>query len=297
MNKLKNLEDLRIVLAVVRGGGLSGGARILGRSHATLYRRVEEIERSLGVQLFERNRTGYLPTAACEEVIAVAQRVESEVHDMERAIAGRDTMPSGLVRITTTDSLMAGFLSDVLSRFLLEYPSIKLDVSVSNEVHNLSKRDADVALRPSVAPPDTLVGRNLGRIHQAVYARVDGPGDQPRHAALSEMKWVGPEERMVYRPLATWMESSDANRNCVFRIDSVLAMRNAVAQGIGVGVLPLYLADPDSRLVRVSPVIEELATDLWLLMHPDLRNAARVRALMQFVATEASRILAGFGRH
>ncbi|ONX33914.1 LysR family transcriptional regulator, partial [Burkholderia cenocepacia] len=163
-------DDLRLVLAVAQAGSLAGAARRLGISHATVFRRLAAIEAELGVKLFERTRAGYAPTPAGEDAAAAAERIQDEVHGVERRVAGRDVRPSGTVRVTTTDTLLSGLLSPVFAAFRHACPEITLEVSVSNAVFDLSKREADVAIRPSSSPPEVLIGRRVGTIAQAVYA-------------------------------------------------------------------------------------------------------------------------------
>lgn len=284
MNRQLAWDDLRLILAIVEGGGLSGAARRLGSSHPTVYRHLGRIEERLGVRLFERTGGQYVPTPAGEEVAAAARRIETEVVAVERRVVGQDLRPSGTVRVTTTDSLLDGLLSPVFADFRRAHPHIDVEVAVSNQVFSLSKREADVAIRPSTSPPETLVGRRIGSIAQAVYARRDLV---PAHAGepdLHAMDWVGPDEGMAYRLLDQWMDARAVAAPCRYRVDTVAGMYAAVRDGAGLGVLPCYLGDGDARLVRLGEPIPDLAVDLWLLTHPDLRRTARVRAFLDFVA-------------
>ncbi|WP_105133038.1 LysR family transcriptional regulator [Burkholderia sp. BE12] len=271
-------DDLRLVLAVAQAGSLGGAARRLGVSHATVFRRLAAIEAALRVRLFERTRTGYAPTSAGADVAAAAERIEDEVLGVERRVAGRDVRPSGTVRVTTTDTLLSGLLSPVFAAFRRACPEIGLDVSVSNAVFDLSKREADVAIRPSSSPPESLIGRRIGTIEQAVYAA-------PAWGACDDIEWVGPDPRMGYRPLEKWMRAQGADTRCAYRADTLLGLFAAARAGIGAAVLPCYLADGDPDLVRIGGRIDALATDLWLLTHTDLRDTARIRAFSSFVAT------------
>lgn len=277
-------DDLRVVLAIAGTGSLAGAARRLGVSHATVFRRLGGIEARLGVALFERGRGGYSPTPTGEDVAAAAARIESEVLGVERRVAGRDLRPSGTVRVTTTDTLLEGLLSPVFAAFGRTYPEIHLEVAVSNLLFSLSKREADVAVRPTQAPPEHLVGRRIGTIAQAVYGSADAFPPGSAAPAADTIDWVGPDERMAYRPLDAWMASKGADGRCRYRTDTLLGMRAAVRDGIGAAVLPCYLGDGDARLVRLGGPVPELATDVWLLTHPDLRGVARIRALTGFIA-------------
>lgn len=267
-------DDLRVVQAIAKAGSLAGAGRGLGASHATVFRRLNAIESRLGVALFERSRSGYAPTPAGEDLAAVAERVEAEVLGAERRVVGRDMRLSGTIRVTTTDTLLMGLLSPIFAGFQQAHSDIVLEVAVSNQLFNLSQRDADVAVRPSSSPPEHLVGRRVGVIAQAVYARVGVPPDN----------WVGPDRHLGYAALDTWMAENGANERCRYRVDTMFGMLAAARDGLGRAVLPCYLADADPALVRLGEPIPELATDLWLLTHPDLRRVARIRAFMAYVA-------------
>lgn len=280
MDRPLRWDDLRIVLAIAEAGSLAGAGRQLGVSHATVFRRLDGLEERLGVRLFERLPEGYAPTPAGEDLAAAARRVETEVLEAERRVQGRDLMPSGTVRVTTTDTLYAGLLAPVLAGFRREHPAITLEVTVSNRVHDLSRRDADIAIRPSDRPPEALVGRRLGRLRQAVY----GAAGAGQAAALAAADWIGPDDTMGYRTLERWMAATGYAERCVLRLDSVLAMATAVRCGSGIAVLPCYLADADPGLRRLGEPVEALATDLWLLTHADLRHTTRIRALLDHVA-------------
>ncbi|WP_129139341.1 LysR family transcriptional regulator [Modicisalibacter coralii] len=270
--------DLQVVLAIVEAGSLAGAARRLGVSHATVFRRLGALEKRLGVRLFERARSGYAPTPAGDDLAATASRVAEEIDGAERRLLGRDLALSGSLRITTTDTLLMGLLTPLFAEFRAAHPRITLEVAVSNRPLNLGRRDADIAIRPSNAPPETLVGRRAGRIAQAVYA--------PRGSATQadELPWVGPDAHLGYPALEAWMRRRGVDSHVGYRVDSMLGMLAAVRSGLGQGVLPCYLADGEPALCRRDEPIAELATDLWLLTHPDLRRTARVLAFFDAMA-------------
>ncbi len=282
MNTRMNWDDLRVVLAIFNAGTLSGAARHLGISHTTVFRRLGEIEESMGVKLFERSRAGYHPTLAGKVTATSAQRVEVEVLEVERRIVGQDLRVSGKIRVTTTDSLMYGLLSPIFSEFLASYPDIGLEIAVSNDVLSLSRREADVAIRPSVKPPESLIGPKIAVIDQAIYG-VDRSENHPAGANdLRSLDWVGPDESMAYRELEAWMLEQELSGSVRYRVNSVLNMYSAVRDGAGVAVLPCYLAGMSMK--RMGRPIPALSTNLWLLTHMDLNKTARIRLFMEFVA-------------
>ena len=283
MNKRLNWDDLRLVLAISGAGTLSGAGRALGVSHATVFRRLGEIEERMGVKLFERSRSGYAATLAGEEVTAAAQRIEGEVVEVERRVAGRDLRPSGTVRVTTTDTLLLGLLSPIFTEFRAAFADIDLEVAVSNELFSLSRREADVAVRPSSVLPEPLAGHKIGVITQAVYGNRDQVSRMTDTSDLSSAAWVGPDETMVYKPLERWLREQGLADAIRYRINTVLGMFAAVRDGAGLAALPCYLADDDEQLVRLGEPLPDLSTDIWVLTHPDLRGTVRIREFMNFV--------------
>ncbi|MGY4877541.1 LysR family transcriptional regulator [Vreelandella aquamarina] len=281
MNKQQiRWDDLQIVLAIAEEGSLSGASRVLRISHATVFRRLSKMERRLGVTLFERSPTGYTPTLSGDDLAASARRVQSEIKGAERRIIGQDLTLSGSLRMTTTDTLFAGLLSPLLANFRKRYPDITLEVVISNQRHSLSRREADIAIRPTHKPPDTLVGRQLRDITLAIYGQKadwENTAVPLEPVFLQEESWIGPDIHLGDSSLENWM----MGKSVAYRLDSMLGMQSAVRQGAGIAVLPCYLADADEALLRLSAPIESLTTQLWLLTHPDLRHVARVRAFME----------------
>lgn len=275
-------DDLRLVLAVGESGSLTGAAARLGVSHPTVFRRVNRIEARLGVRLFERARDGYGLTPAGEEVVALATRMAAEVTELERRLAGRDLRPSGIVRLTTTDTLMLGPLPPLIAELRRREPAITLEISTTNAFLSLSRREADIALRPAAAPPAPLVGRKLSAIATAIYAPRDrGPVDP---ADLAGQDWVLPDDSLSALPAALWAAERRLDRRAAFRANSLLALRAAAAEGLGLTILPCYVGDAEPRLARVGAPLPELASELWLLAHPDLRRVGRIRAVLDGLA-------------
>jgi DNA-binding transcriptional LysR family regulator len=271
-------SDLRLVLAIARGGTLSAAADTLGTSHPTVHRQVGRIEKRLGVRLFDRSRRGHALTPAAEEIVAVALRVEQEVEVLERRLVGRDERPAGLIRLTTVDSLLQGPLTPLLASFRRKYPDIVLEVASGRAMSDLSRREADIALRAGGVPPPHLVGRKLAHIAVAIY-RARKQARRPV-GDLAQHDWVMPDDSLSHLASVRWLEARQLHRRAVLRADSLLTLAQAARQGMGLAILPCYLADPDPLLVRAGPPIGDLAGDLWLLTHKELAKTARIRSFM-----------------
>lgn len=282
-------NDFQVILAIATAGSLSGAARTLGVSHATIFRRLGDIEKGLGVILFERSRTGYRPTLAGEELADTARIMDEAAMAAERKVAGRDLEPSGEIWVTTTDSLLMGLLAPLFTEFRYRYPGIVLDVAVSNQLFNLTRREADVAIRPSNRPPDNLIGRPLTTIGQAVYGhRSLGLIPGAPIETLAHQPWIGAGPRLQDSALDQWMDRNELKTACVYRVDTLVSILSAIRSCMGVAVLPCYLADGDPDIIQLTDPIAELEYGLWFLMHPDLRGVVRIHALMDFL-TEAVR--------
>lgn len=271
-------NDLRLFLAVARAGTLSGAARELGVAHSTVFRRIGAFEQRLGVRLFDRLPTGYVLTAPGEEMRDSAARIEDEIAALTLKVTGQDQRLSGTIRITATDMLAIGVLPPHLAAFRAQWPGIELEVIVSDTVLDLTRREADVALRIGNPAQETLVGRRVGRLAFAVYAAT---GLERLDVDPGHNEWIGfgSSHGPLSRNLARWWPGMRQ----VYRTNSIVAAVAAARARIGLAALPCVIADRDPGLVRVAPFPEDFALDLWLLTHEDLRNTARIRALLDFL--------------
>ncbi|WP_029005984.1 LysR family transcriptional regulator [Azorhizobium doebereinerae] len=280
-------DDLRLVKAIAETRSLAGAAEALAVNHSTVFRRLGTLEHALGARLFERARSGYVPTATGEEVVRLAERMGEDIAAMERRITGQDLRPSGELRVTTNDTLLLHLLTPVFARFREACPEIRLEVMVSNQSLSLSKRDADVAIRASERPGDTLVGRRIASIAWGVYGRLDALGGRPfdlvdmrRHA------WVGFAEPIAGIRAAKWLRERVGEERIVYRVNTMLGLAEAAAAGIGLAVLPCFIGAATPGLTRLAGPQAEMEASLWLLTHPDIKQTARVRSFMDHVGRE-----------
>lgn len=273
-------DDLRLFLAVARAGSLSGAARVLGVTHSTVFRRIGAFEQRLGVRLFDRLPGGYVLTAAGEEMRDSVLRIEEEIAALALKVTGQDQRPSGMIRITATDMLAVGVLPRHIAAFRAGWPGIEIEMIVSDTVLDLTRREADVAIRVGDPVQETLVGRRVGRLAFAVYAggglRAKGLDDP------EQSDWVG--YGSAHGPLSRGLGRWWPGMRQVYRTNSINAAHAAARAGIGLAALPCAIADRDPELVRAARLPEDFGLDLWLLIHEDLRNTARIRMFMDFIA-------------
>ncbi len=280
--QLLEWNDLQYVLVVCREGTLSGAARVLGVNHSTVFRRISTIEKKLGVRLFERLASGYAMTEAGEAMLDSGERVENEMLGLSRKLIGRDLQLSGVLRVAVPDALLIKIVMPHLVTFFQRYPKIQLELIVSNNYLNLTKREADIAIRATHEPPETAVGRRMCSMMTTIYSSTDYRVRQTEQA-FENNTWLLPDDSLAQLPIIKWLDRNYPNAILGLRCNTLLGLYEAVIQGFGVAALPCFLGDADTRLKRILPLTAELNTELWLLTHPDLRRTARVRVLMDFL--------------
>lgn len=280
-----DLNDLLYVAAVTSTGSLAQAARKLGVNHATVFRRIVQLEKKLGVRLFERADGRYLPTSAGEEMAVAGAAMEALAQQAQLKVEGRDLRPGGVVRITSTDSLAKAVLNPILARCRAQYPDIKLHLGIDNMMLNLSRREADIAVRPALNPPEHLIGRRIAALAFAVYA-------SPAYLAASQAgdlaahEWLALGENQERHRSMLWLQKIIPLAQVAYRIDGFGALAQACADGLGLAVLPCFLSDSNPNLRRVLEPLPELASELWVLSHPELRQTARIQAVSQVLQQE-----------
>ncbi|MDX3805369.1 LysR family transcriptional regulator [Bosea thiooxidans] len=285
-------DDFRLIKAIADKRALPAAAAALGINHSTVFRRLGQIEEALGVRLFERHRSGYVATPAGEEMVQLAGRVDDDIHAFTRRLAGQEIKPAGELRIATNDTLLVDLLTPVFAKFLAQCPDIRLDILIGNQAANLSKRDADIAIRATDNPPETLIGRKPARIAWALYGRrADFPGPElPSSEDLWQRQWVSLGEQFTMMSAVRYLARHVAPERVVYKLNTVLGLAEAVEAGIGVGFLPCFIGDTRPGLARLAAPNPDLSADLWLLTHPDLRHTPRVRLFLDFAVGELARL-------
>ena len=236
---IKNLawDDFWLVNAIADARSLPGAAVLLGINHSTVFRRLGQIEEALGVTLFERHRSGYALTPAGEAMVALAQQINENITSFTRKIAGQEIAPAGeSLRVTTNDSLLIHLLTPVFVDFRRHCREVRLDVVLANQALNLSKRDADVAIRTTDKPPENLVGRRVATIAWALLwprQRVPGPRRPSIRGAFSSA--TGSRSPTTWRRLRVvkFVQEHVPPERIVYRVNTVLGLAEAVEAGVG----------------------------------------------------------------
>lgn len=270
-------EDLRHVFALARHGTLSATARALGVNHATVARRVAALEGALGRVLFDRRADGYALTADGEALAEAARPMEAAaLAALSRLDHGAGL--SGVVRVTTTRALADCVVAPRLGALAGAHPGIEIELLTGSRAFSLARREADIALRLGRPADSALRGRKLAEVGHAFYAAETWRG----RAAEAPLIGFDPDSRGV--PEAAWLEKFAGRRRFALRSDSWTAQAAACAAGLGVALLPTYVAALFPTLAPVEIGAAPPLAELWLLVRPDLAAVPRVRAVADALA-------------
>ena len=276
-------DHVQFFLAVVEGGSIGNAARRLGVNHSTVLRHLGALEATLQLRLFDRLQRGYVLTPAGEAYARGLAGVPDLLGAAERALHGQDLELSGAVRLTAPDTLLHGLLLPHLAAFSAAHPAIRLELVVDNDYLSLSQREADVAVRGAMRAPDTLIGRRVGTVRSGIYGSARYLRSLGRTAGEAQWRWVVPDASLAHLASAQWVQKHVPEERIALRVNSLLALADAVAQGLGVGWVLQPLAATRRGVKLLREPLASLDTPLWVLSHPSLRRVARVAALSRFL--------------
>jgi DNA-binding transcriptional LysR family regulator len=288
MNSGLSWDEFRLVKSIAEARSLVGAAERLGVNHSTVFRRLAAVESAVGARLFERARAGYEPTAAGEEMIALAITMAESVQEFERRVAGRDVKPTGELTVTMPGAVGLHLMPGIVAEFRAQHPGVVITLILSNQMLDLSRRDADVAIRLTNDPPETLVGRRICTGRWALYRRGDTAAALDVEP-IESTAFIGFGGNMGPMSARRWIEANIDPGRIVARANSTHCMLELARQGVGAALLPCFLGDRMLDLMRVGYLLPELDAGLWMLTHSDLRRAARVRAFMEFTGAELAK--------
>lgn len=283
----RNWDDLRFVLGVARARSFSGAARQLGVNESTVARRIAQAERRLRARLFERTQGRLRPTEAGAAMIKLAERMELEVQAAEGALSGADERAAGSVRVTSVPLVANRVLAPALPGLLAAHPQLRIELIAEPRDLSLTKREADIALR--LARPQRevrAIARRIGRLDYAVY----GPARQP----AGSLPWITYDDGMADLPQSRWIaeqiarERADLPRLAVNDAETLI---QCVTAGLGKSLLPVAVGERQPGLVRLGDSPRALSRELWLMVHPDLRDLIRIRAVTAWLTATLDRFL------
>lgn len=269
-----------LVLALARTGTLAAAGQRLGIDASTVFRSLQRLEKGLGQRLFARSRAGYQAAELAAQLLVHAERVEAELEAARAVTQLEQSAVTGCVRITSTDTILFALLLPALQTLTQQHPLLHYELHAGNELANLSKRDADIALRATSRVPEHLIGRHLGPIRAAVFA----PAGATAALDLQQAPWIAPDDALPDHPSVRWRRRHLPALTARVRVNSIQAVLEGIACGLGIGILPLFLARSRHDVVQISPVLDECETQLWLLYHPEARHLRRVATVVQHLA-------------
>lgn len=273
-----NWNDLRFVLAVARCETLAGAARRLDVNESTVGRRLAQAEDRLAARLFERTAGRLLPTEVGQTVLASAEQIEQEIQALETKIAGNDHRAAGLVRVTSVPLLVNRALMPALPALLADNPQLRVELIAEPRDLSLSKREADIALRLARPSKESrAIARKVGRLDYAVY----GPAGQDPNP----LPWITYDDSMADLPQRRWMDAQgDASQAPPpVTVNDAEAIVTGIKAGFGKSLLPVAIADQAPGLARANDDPPPLTRELWLMVHPELRQLTRVRVVMDWI--------------
>lgn len=282
-------DDLRFFLTVAKAGSVRAASNELKVSHSTVGRRIEQLEENIGTKLFDRTPDGYQITGAGEDILASAKKMDDEVNNIQRTIVGGDAKLEGPIVVTLPDIAAIHMYMEDFADFQNLYPKISLEIQTSYEVFDLSRREADVAIRMisnKSSPPDYLIGRKLAAVHQAAYAHPGYLAGKDLDDPKSDLGWLGWNDN---EQMLDMIERSGYPAFPVRGVfPNVLTQLSACQHKMGMALLPCVIGDQDPNLTRVPPGGSFSSFDVWLLSHPDLRDTARIRVFREYITEKTA---------
>ena len=285
---------IRSFLAALDQGSLLGAARALHSSQPTIGRHIAELESQLGVVLFERTGRGLLPSEMALRLADAARSMESGALQLARSVSGAQAGVSGTIRITASQPVACVLLPPILAKMRLALPEVQVELVVSNEVSNLLRREADIALRMVQPDQATLVAKRIGKVSLGAYAHRDylrrrGTPKQPIELLAHELVGLDQAETII-QGFAAFGYPVQRNQFAL-RTDDLMAYWEAVRAGLGVGFIADYLARTDSAVVPVLPMLKVPAIPMWLAVHREIRTSRRIREVYDFLGDAVPGVL------
>ena len=285
-------DDFLYFLKVAACGNMKAAAAELGVNYSSVFRRINGLEERLNVRLFERLKSGYELTKAGEDILDRVQQVEEQMNAIQRLIEGKDVHLSGYLKISTTDTIGYYWLPPYIARFKKLYPDIIIDLDINTRYTNLSKREADIVMPAVNTQPDYMVGKTLAPIYVRLYGAksyLEEHGMPQTVAEFDRHRFLLPNESLAGMPANKWLRRHVDEKNIAACSDKLTGLYHMARQGLGLTIMPHYVAESDPDMIEVMQLPPECNHHLWILTHPDIRFTARVKAFMQFMYQETER--------
>jgi DNA-binding transcriptional LysR family regulator len=282
-------NDLRYLLVLRDCGNIAGAARRLKVDQATVRRRLATLQKAAGVALVVKVPGGLELTLAGEQAVEVARVMDASASQLEASLAALDTSLAGAVRIAAPDTIATWILAPALGDLRALHPELTVELVAGAQAVSMVRREAEVALRLFRPREESLAARRLATMGFGLYAsRAYVEPHRPDAQALAGQILLGYDDSLLATRHGRWF-AERASGKLFLRTNSTFALHQAAVAGLGIALLPCFVGDPEPALVRVAGPTEIPASELWLVLHPDLRRVRRVRAVASFVEAVIAR--------
>ncbi len=275
-------DDLQFVLAVAELGSLSSAARAMGVHHATVLRRVAAFEEYCGVKLFIRGARGYHLSPESNHVLAAIRSIDDQIGKLGRTIASQGDSLKGVLRVTTMDSLSTSLGVKYCRALNMSYPEIQIELLARNDRQNLSKMEADIAIRACSSLSPELRGEYVCEVGFRAYAAPEYIKGKESVNNAAHHEWLGLSGLVKGAGFSNWLDANIPASKICFRADSFVTLAAAAEYGGGIALLPCYLGDQSKKLVRVENIAPRFSIGLWVATHEDLSSSPKIQMAMSF---------------
>lgn len=289
-------EDVRLFLALYRKRSLANAAVVVGLDPSTLSRRLAALEESVGTRLFERTREGMVPTHDAEQLLPAAEEMAAAHARFARDSSSVERMAEGVVRLSVPPGVAELMVVPALVRLQAQHPGIQVDMEIGFNFVDLTRREADIAVRTFRPRAGDLVSARLSQQRWTPMIAREKAAQTDAISDWGTLRWVGWGDDLQSFAPARWLEKFVDRSAIVLRTSQLTTHTAAVAAGLGVALLPL----PFTRLAAVSPLRvdsaltsswEELpSNEIWLVGHRALRSVPRIAAAWSFLVEEFRRL-------
>jgi len=285
-------DDYKFFIEIAKQKSLIKASKKLGVNHSTAFRRINNLEEKLKTKLFDRTNN-YNLTLAGEQLMSEIKDLDEKIESANRKILGQDISLKGTIKLACSDTLGYLVIPQLISKFRNLHPEIVIDLIISPQIHDLSKREADIALRISNNPDEILVGKKICNIEVGIVGSSNLTTKTNRNnfdELFNNYNWISGASEISNQRNVLWMNKRIPQKNIVARANQMIAITKLIQEEVGFGIIPVYLTKILNNLKLLS-TIPELETHLWILTHQDLRNNLRIKVLMEFLTIEIRKIL------
>jgi DNA-binding transcriptional LysR family regulator len=281
-----NWDDISLFLTLARHKSLSQTARVLSLTHSTVGRRIKALESALGTKLFERAANGFLLSDAGEILLREAEGIEAHVAKISTAFNGEEAQVGGTIRVATMEALGSLYLAPRFVQLYKRHPSVRVELVTASHWINLSKREADVLISFPRPRGHRIESEKIGEFALFLYASpgyLEEIGTPSKVSDLKDHRFIDYIDELVVISAVRWLSDVLRRQETAFRSTSLVAQYHAAAAGMGIAMLPTFIAANDPRLVQILPDQVSVLRDFWLSVHKDLEHIPRVRLVLDFL--------------